>query len=303
MRSDVGEVAIKQVDRNAFTLIELAIVLVIIGLVVGGVLVGQDLVRSAGVRAQISQIEQYQTAVRTFQGKYGALPGDIGSSAATQFGFAGRTGVAYFGDNNGVIEGGDCNGNPGGNWNPYGKGQQFGGGETLMFWNDLAVAGFVAGSFSVNTCGTTNIGAYFPPAVIGGGNYVLVYSLFGTTNYFGIAQVQTIGSAGWGIIGQEGVTVKQAYAMDGKIDDGNPMTGRVMAVGIVSGGNPGWSGARWLGGNPNSDGTFGLEFPGALARSVGTCYDNNNVGGAPFQYSISQNNGAGVNCSLSFQFQ
>jgi prepilin-type N-terminal cleavage/methylation domain-containing protein len=44
-----------------FTLIELSIVLVIIGLIVGGVLVGQDLVKAAGVRATISQIEKFNT--------------------------------------------------------------------------------------------------------------------------------------------------------------------------------------------------------------------------------------------------
>jgi prepilin-type N-terminal cleavage/methylation domain-containing protein len=56
--------------RAGFTLIELAIVLVIIGLIVGGILVGQDLINAAAVRAQVSQIEKYQTAVHTFQTKY-----------------------------------------------------------------------------------------------------------------------------------------------------------------------------------------------------------------------------------------
>ncbi len=46
--------------------------LVIIGLIIGGVLVGQDLIRAAEVRAQISQIEKYNTGVETFYGKYGA---------------------------------------------------------------------------------------------------------------------------------------------------------------------------------------------------------------------------------------
>ena len=48
--------AFKRSNRG-FTLIEMSIVLVIIGLVVGGVLVGQDLIRAAYERAQISQIE------------------------------------------------------------------------------------------------------------------------------------------------------------------------------------------------------------------------------------------------------
>ena len=45
--------------KTGFTLVELSIVIVIIGLIVGGVLVGQDLIKSAEIRSQISQIEQY----------------------------------------------------------------------------------------------------------------------------------------------------------------------------------------------------------------------------------------------------
>jgi prepilin-type N-terminal cleavage/methylation domain-containing protein len=48
--------------QDGFTLIEMAVVLVIIGLIVGGVLVGQDLIRSAGERAQITQIEKFNQA-------------------------------------------------------------------------------------------------------------------------------------------------------------------------------------------------------------------------------------------------
>ena len=72
--------------------------LVIIGLIVGGVLVGQDLIRAAEVRATISQIEKYNTAVNTFRGKYDALPGDI--SNAAQYGFVARAGTQGRGDGN-----------------------------------------------------------------------------------------------------------------------------------------------------------------------------------------------------------
>jgi prepilin-type N-terminal cleavage/methylation domain-containing protein len=76
--------------QRGFTLIELSIVLVIIGLIIGGVLVGQDLIRAAGVRATISQIEQYNTAVNTFMEKYGYLPGDIKDPDASNFGLPPR---------------------------------------------------------------------------------------------------------------------------------------------------------------------------------------------------------------------
>src|ERR1700691_4838931 len=92
-------------SQSGFTLIELSIVLVIIGLVVGGVLVGQDLIRAAEVRATISQIEKYNTAARTFYGKYGYLPGDIKDPDASNFGFQARGTHEGQGDGNGIIEG------------------------------------------------------------------------------------------------------------------------------------------------------------------------------------------------------
>src|ERR1700735_2969244 len=95
--------------QRGFTLIELSIVLVIIGLIVGGVLVGQDLIRAADVRAQISQIEKYQTAVNTFRGKYGYLPGDIKDPDASSFGFQPRGPYAGEGDGNGILEGNENN--------------------------------------------------------------------------------------------------------------------------------------------------------------------------------------------------
>src|ERR1700753_1576823 len=94
--------------RQGFTLIELSIVLVIIGLIVGGILVGQDLIKAAEVRAQISQIEKFNTAVNTFRGKFGALPGDLPPAVANQYGFVvGASCVGGWGqrDGNGLIDG------------------------------------------------------------------------------------------------------------------------------------------------------------------------------------------------------
>src|ERR1700722_15466804 len=102
----------KSEQTNGFTLIELSIVLVIIGLIVGGVLVGQDLIKAAEVRAQISQIEKYNTAVNTFYGKYQAIPGDMNIATASQFGFTVGSlctgdGTSPYGsrNGNGLIEG------------------------------------------------------------------------------------------------------------------------------------------------------------------------------------------------------
>src|ERR1700753_450898 len=94
--------------RQGFTLIELSIVLVIIGLIVGGILVGQDLIKAAEVRAQISQIEKYNSAGNTFRGKFGGIPGDLALSLVNQFGFspgANCDGTFTQRDGNGLVEG------------------------------------------------------------------------------------------------------------------------------------------------------------------------------------------------------
>lgn len=88
----------------------MSITLVIIYVIVSGVLMGQELIRAAQVRATVSQIEKYNTAVRTFQGKYGSLPGDIKDPDASSFGFQARGKYAGEGDGNDIIEGGQFSG-------------------------------------------------------------------------------------------------------------------------------------------------------------------------------------------------
>src|ERR1035438_2217859 len=106
MAAHASCVPLRRPETAAFTLIELSIVLVIIGLIVGGVLVGQNLIAAAGVRATISQIEKYNTAVNTFRTKYNnQLPGDIDATDAAQFGFAARGPNPGQGDGNGIIQG------------------------------------------------------------------------------------------------------------------------------------------------------------------------------------------------------
>ena len=63
--------------RLAFSLVELSIVLVILGLLTGGILTGQSLIRAAEMRSIVTELQRYQTAARSFQDKYFALPGDM----------------------------------------------------------------------------------------------------------------------------------------------------------------------------------------------------------------------------------
>lgn len=290
-------------NTAGFTLIEMAVVLTIIGLIVGGVLVGKDLIEAAYVRAQITQIEKYNTAVNTFYGKYQSLPGDMNVTTATANGFA--TGTVRPGG----VGGGDGDGQIWGRNGYYdGAGDcgicQFTG-ETALFWADLTDANgqhlnlinqsFVAAEIVNGSGAVGGPGAapsYMPTAVIGGGNYIYVYSINGF-NYYGMSAL-----GNWCCINylsvQPGLTVRQAYNIDRKVDDGFPQSGRVFAW--VASSNHGWAANVGYG----SDGAN----PGLAARANAySCYDNGNNASNPTTYSLSQNGGAGLNCWLSFQFQ
>jgi len=295
--------------RSGFTLVEMSIVIVIIGLIVGGILVGRDLVRAAEVRATVTQIEKYNQAVNTFRGKYGYLPGDMPATPALQFGFAARGTSCGQGDGNGIIAA-----------PPFTCfGATEGDGETAMFWVDLSFAHLIDGSFSTANATAltgidytgTGLSLWFPTAKIGNGNYVYVWSA-GTCepscyssagiNLFGIAAITLMaGSSNSGKITSTGnITVAQAYAIDAKVDDGMPHTGRVLAIYVSS--DPEWStpmGGRDILYNPTP---LGLPSVAIAANSL-SCFDNGNNASNSVQYSLEENGGSGQNCALSFMFQ
>jgi prepilin-type N-terminal cleavage/methylation domain-containing protein len=336
--------------EKGFTLIEMAIVLVIIGLIVGGVLTGRDLIQAAAVRATISQIEKYNTAVNTFYGKYQALPGDMNATVAQAYGFTPRT-YTYTsygfqgkcqGDSNGIIEGVGCQGN-GPGW------------ETSVFWNDLTAANglnlnLVEGSFTLSLLPfqwsiftnmapipPTMMSLFFPTAKIGRGNYIYVTDgswiaayngasppLTDGYNYFNLSGVTPIDSMLNPIYPYMGLTVREAFSIDSKIDDALPQSGRVIAaaagfwatgntskIGLSDCGHLGPNGMdrgpvvnvnQECGGdtsNPNGGGYSG-------ARSSSTCYDYADIVNGPtnppnIKYALY--NSDVVNCSLSFRFQ
>lgn len=291
---------------RGFTLIELSIALVVLGLIVGGVLGGRDLIKAAEVRATITQVERFNQAVNTFYGRFGYLPGDIPAGPAAQFGLAARGLIAGEGDGNGVLQGISGGG--------LGSGIASDGGETLMFWSDLSYANglnldLIEGTFSaassvatINATATT-VQAYLPAAKLGGGNYFYVYSSNYdgvcvspycnvsskySTNYIGLSAVQGIAPATGGCDGCvnsiPGLTVKQAAAIDSKVDDGLPGSGNVLAQ-YNSGNLPG----------P----IYGLQqAPNASTDSAGTCYNSLTT-----TYSLSQADGLNLNCALSFKMQ
>jgi prepilin-type N-terminal cleavage/methylation domain-containing protein len=284
--------------RQGFTLIELSIVLVIIGLIVGSVLAGQNLISAAAVRAQISQIERYNTAANTFRGKYGYLPGDIPSVNAVSFGFGARGIYPGEGDGNAVIEGSYGYAQTG-NYGPY-----QGGGETLMFWQDLGAAHLIdfvgiSNTSSILCCmgniPSASLSQYFPTAKIGQGNYVYAWSWQGV-NYYGVSAASYVGGANGTLFSSPTIPVVQAYNVDKKMDDGLPQSGRVQAFYVTDDGS---TTMVWSGGVDNSL----VPFTTATAASSTSCFDNSNTASGIQKYSLSQSNGAGANCALSFQFQ
>jgi prepilin-type N-terminal cleavage/methylation domain-containing protein len=292
----------KQSNISAgFTLIELSIVLVIIGLIVGGVLVGQDLIRAAYVRAQISQVEQFNTAVNTFYGKYQALPGDMNLSTASAFGFTtvdplggtrGQCGAGS-GDGDGLIDG---NGFACTHGYPNTLSQLSG--ETGYFWSDLTYAnGMNLGliPWSLNTsclafvdngsafaCWSSSprIAAWLPPARLGGGNYFYVYE--NGVNYYGLSYISGVNFPN--LISTPGLTVSQAYNIDRKMDDGIATSGNVQA--------------NYLGYTAGNGAILASPSAAAGSYTVATCYDSNTG-----YYAMSWGSGNNVACGLSFKFQ
>lgn len=288
---------------DAFTLIELSIVLVIIGLIVGGVLVGRDLIKSSEIRAQVSQIEKYNAAVNTFRGKYGYLPGDIIDPDASNFGFVVRGTSPGQGDGNGIVQ------SPHGCFAYTTVGYALSEGEQSVLWRDLSKAGLIAEGFTTasETVGSaysgSNLDLLYPQAKIGNGNYLHVISdgvgsctvAHDAKNYFALAVITGVNATA--LTSVPGISVAQAYTIDGKVDDGLPQKGNVQAWYDAFPAN----GVAWVSGGAAGS-TGGL--PGAAtAASSTTCYDNANTASNPMAYSMSQSNGGNINCALAFRFQ
>lgn len=234
----------KRSQQSGFTLIELAIVIVIIGLLIGGVLTGQDLIKAAGISATVRQTGEINSAATTFRTKYNGLPGDLLNTKALQVGFntagndANRDGTAGKGDGNGLIEG--CSAAAATNY-------QFGC-ESALFWSDLTRAGLIPGSFTFDSAtGAVAAGTmanYVPQTKLRDSTTISVFTANGH-NYIAIAAMAAAGSAagaGSAITytadaATAGLTPREAKGIDEKTDDANPLTGATVA--IANGTNPG----------------------------------------------------------------
>src|SRR5262247_3211421 len=180
---------------RGFTLIEIAIVLVIIGLLLGGVLKGQELITGARVRNLISQQDGIKAAFFGFQDRYRALPGDY-AAASTNI-----AGVNITGDGNGRIEA------------PNAAGTH----EEILVWNHLTAAGFLNGSY---TMANSSVSAPAPT-----NNPVNPYSVYLTLAYdqnYGVAAGKPFKH---NLKTGSQVPVEIMAEVDRKIDDGQPDAG------------------------------------------------------------------------------
>jgi len=118
-------------NLSGFTLLEVSIVLIIIGLITGGVVAGRFLIRSAELRSILTERDKYETAVNTFQIKYSQLPGDMPNA----YSFWG----SGCGTDSTTADTG-CNGN--------GDGRISLDGENLKAWEHLSLSGLIAGKFN-----------------------------------------------------------------------------------------------------------------------------------------------------------
>ncbi len=237
---------ILQIDKKScsenlgFTLVELSIVLVIIGLIIGGVMVGRDLINSAGIRAQVSQMEKLYTAVNTFKLKYGGIPGDLLSTDAQAFGlFASINGPARaWGDNNGILEAGGAGCNVIGLTNCFYA-------EFLMLFRQLSDAQLIDGMYSPNTIISNQgrptvtltgdmVGMFMPPAKIGHGAFITVTSYRGM-NYFNLSGFNSILTSNgyYGLLTTNPLSAQEANSIDSKIDYGKPNSGSVLAIDLA----------------------------------------------------------------------
>ena len=187
----------KRSQQSGFTLVEIAIVLVIIGLLLGGILKGQELINSAKVKNLANDFRIIPTYIYGYQDKFKALPGDDITAETHLTGGL----PADNGNGNGIING---------NWNSTTATD-----ESFRFWRHVRLANVAAGPTDVADP------EYRPKNAIGG--FIGISSA-------STAQLQIAGMAGSYQICSTSILGRFVKQLDIQMDDGNTATGSMRAV-------------------------------------------------------------------------
>ena len=181
-------------NERGFTLVELSIVLVIIGLLIGAVLKGQELIESARVKSLVTQMDSYKTATGIFRDRFRQLPGDFDDGVA-------RLGASADGDADGLIDGtGDDD-------------------ESILYFEDLILANLITGD------ATDPI----PQSKMGGevqADNDTVTGGSAATNFFRVGNVAANGTSTVDLF-----TGAEAGEIDDLFDDGNGVDGDIQSEG------------------------------------------------------------------------
>jgi prepilin-type N-terminal cleavage/methylation domain-containing protein len=193
-------------QQSGFTLVEIAIVLVIIGLLLGGILKGQELINSAKVKNLANDFRVIPTYIYAYQDKFKALPGDDSQTATHLGGGAGQcASPCQDGNGNGVING---------SWKPANATD-----ESFQFWAHVRMANLAAGP--TTWAGITVADPFVPKNAVGG-----QIGISSATS----GQIQIGGMTGTYQVCSAGILGKFAKQLDVQMDDGDPTTGSMRAV-------------------------------------------------------------------------
>ncbi|MBY0355600.1 MAG: type II secretion system GspH family protein [Rickettsiales bacterium] len=215
--------------NSGFSLLELSIVLVIIGLLASGVMVGQSLVRGAEIRSVITDLNKISTATNAFRLKYNALPGDMKNATAYWGVRAAGTDVVCHQTINTTT--GTCNGDGNGIID-YIAGDSATFGERFLAWQHLSRAGLIEGNFTGASGSTTSLLAV-PETNVASSKITSSFFSFGYLYgpYSGDVNVFD-GSYNRNLIALYTTSApplkpEEAWNIDTKLDDGRPATGIV----------------------------------------------------------------------------
>lgn len=224
----------KTQDYAGFSLVELSIVLVILGLLTGGILSGQSLIRAAEQRNFVTQITNYSATVATFRDKYMAIPGDMRNASAFWNAADGSTGLTNACLNSTAA--GTCNGNGDGGLNTQTYSH-----ENFRFWQHMSLAGLIEGTYTGVTgpLEVTDVvaGTNVPSTKIGSTSVIFPLSLTSVSasntyyfpgSYGTVAYRVGADTNGGNFNGDSNTfTNEMAWNIDSKMDDGKPGTGKV----------------------------------------------------------------------------